>query len=90
MSEESSGATAEGFASLSRTGIVLDAWFPDPKVTPAGGKPAHVATLNGTAVTWRHMIAILENHQREDGTVAIPAVLHPWGAPPVLRVGQAA
>lgn len=56
----------------------------------ADGKPAHVATLNGTAVTWRHMIAILENHQREDGTVAIPAVLHPWGAPPVLRVGQAA
>jgi seryl-tRNA synthetase len=51
------------------------------------GRPAHVATLNGTAVTWRHMIAILENHQREDGTVAIPAVLHRWGAPEVLRVG---
>jgi seryl-tRNA synthetase len=57
--------------------------------TPAG-RPAHVATLNGTAVTWRHMIAILENHQHDDGTVAIPAVLHPWGAPPALRVGQAA
>jgi seryl-tRNA synthetase len=56
----------------------------------ANGKPAHVATLNGTAVTWRHMIAILENGQREDGTVAIPAVLQPWGAPPVLRVGQPA
>jgi seryl-tRNA synthetase len=54
-----------------------------------GGKPAHVATLNGTAVTWRHMIAILENHQREDGTVAIPAVLHPWGAPETLRVEDA-
>src|SRR6187551_1356034 len=40
MSEESSGATAEGFATLSRTGIVLDAWFPDPKLNPAGGKPA--------------------------------------------------
>jgi len=40
MSEESSGATAEGFASLSRTGIVLDAWFPDPKLTPAGGRTA--------------------------------------------------
>jgi seryl-tRNA synthetase len=64
----------------------------DVRYRPAhpGGKPDHVATLNGTAVTWRHMIAILENHQREDGTVAIPDVLHTWGAPPVLRVGQAA
>jgi seryl-tRNA synthetase len=62
----------------------------DVRYRQAGGKPAHVATLNGTAVTWRHMIAILENHQREDGTVAIPGVLHTWGAPPVLRVGQAA
>jgi 2,3,4,5-tetrahydropyridine-2-carboxylate N-succinyltransferase len=40
MSEESSGATGEGFATLSRTGIVLDAWFPDPKLTKAGGKAA--------------------------------------------------
>jgi seryl-tRNA synthetase len=62
----------------------------DIRYRPAGGRPAHVATLNGTAVTWRHMIAILENHQREDGTVEIPAVLHPWGAPPVLRVPQTA
>jgi seryl-tRNA synthetase len=55
----------------------------------AGGRPRHAYTLNGTAVTWRHMIAILENGQREDGTVAIPEVLHAWGAPPVLRVGAA-
>jgi seryl-tRNA synthetase len=50
----------------------------------AGGGPRHVATLNGTAVTWRHMIALLENGQRDDGTVALPEVLHAWGAPPVL------
>jgi seryl-tRNA synthetase len=62
----------------------------DIRYRQAGGRPAHVATLNGTAVTWRHMIAILENHQREDGTVAIPAVLHPWGAPETLRVEEAA
>jgi seryl-tRNA synthetase len=62
----------------------------DIRYRQAGGRPAHVATLNGTAVTWRHMIAILENHQREDGTVAIPAVLHPWGAPEILRVEDAA
>jgi seryl-tRNA synthetase len=54
------------------------------------GRPAHVATLNGTAVTWRHMIAILENHQRDDGTVAIPPVLQRWGAPETLRVGESA
>jgi seryl-tRNA synthetase len=55
-----------------------------------GGRPRHVATLNGTAVTWRHMIALLENGQREDGTVALPEVLRAWGAPEVLRVGTRA
>jgi seryl-tRNA synthetase len=29
----------------------------------------------------RTIIAILENHQREDGSVAVPAALHPYGAP---------
>jgi seryl-tRNA synthetase len=48
---------------------------------------AHVATLNGTAVTWRHMIALLENCQRDDGSIAVPEVLHEWGAPAELRVG---
>jgi seryl-tRNA synthetase len=58
----------------------------DIRYRTESGRPAHAATLNGTAVTWRHLIAILENHQDADGTVAVPAVLHPWGAPPVLRV----
>jgi seryl-tRNA synthetase len=58
----------------------------DIRYRTPGGRPAHVATLNGTAVTWRHLIAILENHQQPDGTVAVPDVLHAWGAPPVLRV----
>jgi 2,3,4,5-tetrahydropyridine-2-carboxylate N-succinyltransferase len=41
MSETTdSGATGEGFATLSRTGIVLDAWFPEPRLTTAGGRPA--------------------------------------------------
>jgi seryl-tRNA synthetase len=62
----------------------------DVRYRPGGGKPAHVATLNGTAVTWRHLIALLENGQREDGTVAIPAVLQEWGAPAVLGVGTPA
>jgi seryl-tRNA synthetase len=46
------------------------------------GKPRHVHTLNGTAVAvGRTIIAIVENHQREDGSVSIPAVLQQFGAP---------
>jgi seryl-tRNA synthetase len=41
-------------------------------------------TLNGTAVTWRHMIGLLENGQREDGSVKLPDVLVPYGAPSEL------
>ena len=38
-----------------------------------------VHTLNGTAIaTGRAMIAILENHQRVDGTISVPKVLRPW------------
>jgi seryl-tRNA synthetase len=38
-----------------------------------------VHTLNGTAVaTGRAMIAILENHQRADGSINIPTALRPW------------
>jgi seryl-tRNA synthetase len=59
----------------------------DIRYRPDGGGPRHVATLNGTAVTWRHMIALLENAQREDGTVAVPEVLQRWGAPAVLGGG---
>ena len=59
----------------------------DIRYRGGSGGPRHVATLNGTAVTWRHLIALLENGQREDGSVAVPAVLHPWGAPAELRVG---
>ena len=60
----------------------------DIRYRPAGGGgPRHVATLNGTAVTWRHLIAMLENHQREDGSVSVPEVLRAWGAPETLRVG---
>jgi seryl-tRNA synthetase len=62
----------------------------DVRYRGSGGKPAHVATLNGTAVTWRHMIAILENGQQDDGSVALPGVLREWGAPAVLRVGSGA
>jgi seryl-tRNA synthetase len=49
-----------------------------------GERPEVVHTLNGTAVTWRHMIALLENGQREDGSVELPAALAAYGAPPTL------
>lgn len=52
----------------------------------AGGKPAVAHTLNGTAVAvGRTLIALLENGQREDGSVALPEVLHAHGAPAVLE-----
>jgi seryl-tRNA synthetase len=36
------------------------------------------------------MIALIENGQREDGSIALPEVLRPWGAPHELRVGGTA
>ena len=42
------------------------------------GKPKTVATLNGTLATTRWIVAILENHQQEDGSVVIPAALRPY------------
>jgi seryl-tRNA synthetase len=55
----------------------------DVRYRPAEGEAVrHVHTLNGTAVAvGRTIIAIVENHQREDGSVAIPAALHDFGAP---------
>jgi len=42
-----------------------------------GNRPMH--TLNGTAcAVGRTLIAIMENHQREDGSVAVPEVLQPY------------
>jgi seryl-tRNA synthetase len=49
------------------------------------GRPEVVHTLNGTAVAvGRTIIALLENGQRDDGSVALPAVLQPYGAPASL------
>ncbi len=52
------------------------------------GKPEQVHTLNGTAVTARAMIAVMENFQDEDGSIAVPEPLWEFGAPRQLgRVG---
>jgi seryl-tRNA synthetase len=60
----------------------------ETRYRPADGRPATLHTLNGTAVTWRHMIALLENGQQEDGTVVLPEVLTRFGAPATLRAAQ--
>jgi seryl-tRNA synthetase len=64
----------------------------DIRQRPAEGEgPRPVHTLNGTAVAvGRTIIAIAENHQRDDGTVEIPAVLHPFGAPETISAADAA
>jgi seryl-tRNA synthetase len=46
-------------------------------------------TLNGTAVAvGRTIVALLENGQREDGSVELPDVLVPFGAPARLEPGR--
>jgi seryl-tRNA synthetase len=45
------------------------------------GKLEFVHTLNGTAVTARAGIALIENFQEEDGTIAVPEALWDFGAP---------
>ncbi|MEO9015759.1 MAG: serine--tRNA ligase [Terrimesophilobacter sp.] len=42
------------------------------------GKTAPVATLNGTLATTRWLVAILETHQRADGSVVVPEALRPY------------
>jgi seryl-tRNA synthetase len=57
----------------------------DIRYRPEGGRPRHVATLNGTAAAvGRTIIALLENGQREDGSVALPAPLVDRGAPATI------
>jgi len=56
------------------------------RVRDASSKRAHTLhTLNGTAVAvGRTIVALLENGQRADGSVHLPACLHAYGAPAEL------
>jgi seryl-tRNA synthetase len=55
------------------------------RVRAPGGRPAAAHTLNGTAVAvGRTIVALLENHQRADRSVAVPQCLVEFGAPPVI------
>ena len=45
----------------------------------AGGKPDYVATLNGSGLAvGRCLIAVVENGQNADGSIDLPAALHPY------------
>jgi seryl-tRNA synthetase len=48
----------------------------------------HVHTLNGTAVTARALLSVVENFQDERGVVRLPAVLQQYGAPPAIEPGS--
>jgi seryl-tRNA synthetase len=44
-----------------------------------GGKPEFVHTLNGSGLAiGRTLVAVLENYQREDGSIEIPQALRPY------------
>jgi seryl-tRNA synthetase len=46
---------------------------------PDTGKPELVHTLNGSGVAaGRALVAVMENYQREDGTIGVPEVLRPY------------
>jgi seryl-tRNA synthetase len=53
------------------------------------GKLAFVHTLNGTAVTARAGIALMENFQEEDGSISVPQPLWDYGAPQRLGAERA-
>ncbi len=46
---------------------------------PATGKPEPVHTLNGSGLAvGRALVAVLENGQNQDGSISLPAALHPY------------
>ena len=56
---------------------------------PATGKPELVHTLNGSGVAvGRALIAVMENYQNEDGSIAVPDALKPYMGG-VERIGAA-
>ena len=48
------------------------------KVKGADGKSVFVHTNDATAFAGRTLVAILENYQQADGTIAVPEALLPW------------
>ena len=70
--------TYREISSVSDTGA-FQARRMNARYRPDGGKPEFVHTLNGSGLAvGRTLIAVLENGQREDGSVALPEALKPW------------
>lgn len=58
----------------------------DIRYRPRPGALAYPHTLNGSALPiGRTLAALLERGQRADGSVTLPAVLAPYGAPTILQ-----
>jgi len=54
-------------------------WRPAPTEETPKPKPQFVHTLNGSGLAvGRTLVAVLENYQNEDGSIAIPEVLRPY------------
>ena len=52
----------------------------------ADAKPLYVHTLNGSGLALpRIVIAIMENYQQADGSIAVPAVLQPYMGVSVIK-----
>jgi seryl-tRNA synthetase len=46
---------------------------------PESGKPELLHTLNGSGIAaGRALIAVMENYQQADGSIAVPDVLKPY------------
>ena len=51
----------------------------DARCKPAGGKPRFVHTLNGSGLAvGRTLVALMENYQQPDGSIAVPEALVPY------------
>ena len=54
-------------------------WRPAPSEDNPKPRPEFVHTLNGSGLAvGRTLVAVLENYQREDGSIAVPEVLQPY------------
>jgi seryl-tRNA synthetase len=73
---------SEEWLEVSSCGLFLDfqARRANIRFRPSeGGRPRFVHTLNGSGLALpRTMIAIMEQYQREDGTIEVPMVLRPY------------
>ena len=56
---------------------------------PETGKPELLHTLNGSGLAiGRTLVAVMENHQQADGSIAVPAVLQPYmGGAGIISAG---